>query len=94
MKHHFCVGKLYLWRPTELKYFENGSEWDLWASPEENSFVGDFALINPTIDPVVVLEINHLGDKLQNLKVLTSNGKIGWIRIHIDYADEWKMIAS
>ena len=94
MEHHFCGGKLYLWRPTELKYFENGSEWDLWASPEENSFVGDFALINPTIDPVVVLEINHLGDKIQNLKVLTSNGKIGWIRIHIDYADEWNPISN
>lgn len=93
MEHHFSVGKLYLWRP-KLTYFENGCEWDLWASPEENSFVGESTLINPTIDPVVVLEINHLGDKLQNLKVLTSDGRIGWIRIHIDYADEWKMISS
>ena len=93
MDHHFSVGKLYLWRPTKLTYFENGCEWDLWTSPED-SFVGERALINPTIDPVVVLEINHLGDKLQNLKVLTSDGKIGWIRINIDYADEWKMISS
>ena len=94
MKHHFCVGKLYLWRPTELTYYENGSEWDLrvWANPEENS--GESTIINPTIDPVVVLEINHLGDKIQNLKVLTSNGKIGWIRIHIDYADEWNPISN
>lgn len=90
---HFSVGKMYIWNSENtygaISYIVYlGEHYDMFAEQAQNAFV-------QKDDTIVVLEIyagNPINGLIQDIKVLTSNGDIGWIRIHKYHFHQWKLV--
>ena len=77
----FVVGKLYNWKPTSSHFYV------VTDNEQEYSF-------HPKMNPVMLLEIKRLNTDVVDVKVLTAQAEIGWIRVHELYYVDWKIINS
>ena len=56
---------------------------ELFDNPEKDSFIVDFIGLTEANEPFVLLDYISLEDVWWRLKILTTDGKIGWVTIQI-----------
>lgn len=78
--NQFVVGKLYKWTPSSHSYYGTDHEQDFSYRPNMN--------------PVMLLEVKHINKEVVEVKILTAQAEIAWIRVHELFCVDWKIINS
>lgn len=76
----FIVGKLYNWRPSSSHFYNADGN-------QEFSF-------HPKMNPVMCLEIKQLHSDVLDVRILTAQAEIAWVRVNDLFYDDWKIINS
>lgn len=90
---HFSLGKMYIWNSENtygnVSYIVYlGQHHNMFEEQAKHSFI-------QKDDTIVVLEIyaaNPVNGLIQDIKVLTNNGDLGWIRVHKFHFYQWKLV--
>ena len=93
MDGHFSVGKMYIWDADNpygsVSYIVYlGNHYDMFSEKSQNAFIQKG-------DTIVVLDLyagNAANGLIQDIKVLTGNGDIGWIRVHRYHFYQWHLV--
>lgn len=79
----FVVGKLYNWRPSSSHFY----------NPEDREFS-----FHPKMNPVMCLEIKvckrFLHRDVLDVRILTAQAEIAWVRVNDLFYDDWTIITS
>lgn len=79
--NQFVVGKLYLWTPSAHSY--------RYGTNHEQDFSYHF-----NMNPVMLLEVKHINKEVVEVKILTAQAEIAWVRVNDLFYDDWKIINS
>ena len=93
MDGHFSVGKIYVWNYENthgtISYIVYvGNHYNMFEEKSKVAFIEKG-------DTVVILELyalNSANNLIQDIKVLTNKGIVGWIRVHKYHLYQWKLV--
>lgn len=89
-KKKFEVGKLYSWvprDPNEPEYMKES--YMVWNPTRKDIFVNTSGTQTLGQKSVITILESHAGKYHYDLKILSTNGICGWIRIGKEFHDDW-----